>query len=141
MKSVRVKKRKARNKSQMLTMGGMGDYYIEKSEINDIAKVLSTANRSDLPHLIDSLFTKKELVDISRRLIIAKMLLNGTTYEDINKATKASKSTIRLVRQSMHENDGVLEDVLANTNINSKFLKHNGDSVYKYAKNRIKKGK
>ena len=140
MKSLRVQRRKAKNKSQTLTMGSSGDYYIDKEEIEKLAKIISSINSNKLPNLLESLLTKKELVNITRRIGIAKMLMNNRTYEEIQETMSASKTTVSLVRQSIYTNDGILGDVI--TKDKTVFTNNiDQDPVKKYAQNRIKKGK
>jgi len=121
-------------------MGGRGEYYIEKTEITELAQIIGAVSNKNLPELLDSLLTKRELVDITRRIIIAKMLLAHITHEDISEKTHASKSTIQLVKQSLDENNELLKDVIAqHTSIPQ--VSPAQDNITTYIKRRLRKGK
>lgn len=144
MRSIRREQSKARTKSRILTKGGVYDYDIDLSEISILAKLISQAPGDQLPLLLDALLTKRELVDITRRIIIGQMIIQQKTYEQIYQATRASRNTIASVNQSLSDHDEILQDSLLGA-----FRLHNRDNrshpenyaLERYFANRIKKGK
>lgn len=127
-------------------MGGTGEYYIEKSEIAELAQIIASAPNKRLVEFLDALLTKKELVDITRRIIIAKLLLARTTYAEISKKTRASKTTIKLVKQSLDKNDEILrEGIMKHIKLPNlphvKYPAYMKDPVARYLQNRLRKGK
>ena len=44
--------------------------------------------------------------------MIAEMLISNIIYDDIAKKTGASKTTIKLVRESLYSNEGILNDII-----------------------------
>ena len=112
MESVRVQRRRPRNKSDILTTGGQGDYYIEPNDLNKLIRLVSKCPKDKLRLLLLSLLTKKELADIVRRVLVAEMTLNGLTYEEIVNRMGSNKSTISLVKQSLANHEGILAQLL-----------------------------
>ena len=62
--------------------------------------------------LLLSLLTKKELADLTRRVRIAEMLLNGLTYEQIEKRAGTAKNTIALIKQGITSHEGTVTKLL-----------------------------
>jgi len=143
MRSLRRERNKAKTKSQVLTKGGVYDYDIGLSEISILSKLIDHAPANQLSLLLDALLTKRELVDITRRLVVGQMLTQNKTYDDIGKATSASRSTISLVNQSLSDNDEILYTTLTSAfgSAKSTHSKHIDDYIEKYFRNRVKKGK
>lgn len=50
------------------------------------------------------MFTNRELADVVRRIMIAKYLTNGQSYEQIAKNVQTGKLTISLVRKMLKWN-------------------------------------
>ena len=58
--------------------------------------------------------TPKELQDLSDRLQVAKLLLDGNTYEKINEETGMSSTTIARINRAILYGEGGYKDVLEN---------------------------
>jgi len=119
--------------NQTLTTGGRGDYYLDSQDFNKLANLLSQASAHQLKPLLKSLLTNRELVDITRRIIVGKMLLEGFTYQEIQKRTKNAARTTSFVKQSMLTNGGILKKLIEQT--------YNLAPIDRYIKRRLKKGK
>lgn len=132
MLSIRELKRK-KTKSQLLTSGGSNEYKLDPNDFNKLIELLSNKTTSQLKYLIRSLLTNRELVDIIRRIIIAKMIISGYTYKEINKETGSGQATISLVKQSLLINREILRKLIEQT--------CNLTPFDKYIKRRLKKGK
>lgn len=141
MDSMRERNRRPRSKSQLLTLGGISAYAIDPIEIGRLAKLISHTPDAQLPKLLEALLTKRELVDIIRRVLIAEMVLQRNTYEKIYQDLKASPNTVSLVQQSLAMHNEILANAI------NKQLKHSHretvaiDPIEKYFHNRIRKGK
>ena len=69
--------------------------------------LLALNNREECYKFLDDLLTRKEMDDLSQRLMVAMMLKNGSTYSDITSATGASSATIgRVNRAFTYGSDG-----------------------------------
>lgn len=134
MESVRVQRRKPRNKRDVLTTGGQNDYYVDNDDLNKLVRLFSKPSKDQIKPLLLSLFTKKELSDIVRRLLIAEMALNGLTYEEISNRMGSGKNVIALVKQSLSSHNGVLTKLLNSAH----GLR---DSAEDYFISRLKRGK
>ena len=71
---------------------------------NDGYKLLVKAlvainNEKDCEELLDDLMTRKELLDIAQRLLVAKMLSEQAVYNKIVEETGASTATISRVNR------------------------------------------
>jgi len=142
MKSLRRERNRARSKSQIMTKGGIYDYQIEPVELSTLAQLIDLTPPKQLPFLLDALLTKKELVDIVRRIIIAQMILKDATYEDILKDIHVARNTIALVNHSLFEYDGILKQTLARLmSPNDKYKHWVMSSAERQIFNRIRKGK
>ena len=77
--------------------------------------ILSLENREECYTFFEDVCTINELLSISQRYEVAKLLREGQTYLDISNATGASTATISRVNRSLnYGNDGydlVLERV------------------------------
>lgn len=134
MLSIRQQQRKGRTKSQLLTSGGINEYYIDATDFKKISKLFYKAtNQKILELLLKSLFTTRELADIARRIIIANMLLEGKSYDDIQNKIHAAKSTISLVKKSLNSYNKTLVKLITDTEDLS--------TAELYIKRRLKKGK
>ena len=121
------------SKNQILTTGGIEDYYLDPQDFNKLVNLFSQASTYQLKPLLKSLLTNRELVDITRRIIVGKMLLEGSTYQEIQKRTKNAARTTSFVRQSLLINRGILKKLIEQT--------YNLTPIDQYIKRRLKKGK
>lgn len=64
--------------------------------------ILSLQNREECYRFFDDLATMSEVHALSQRLQVAKMLMEGHTYNNIEKETNASTATISRVRRCIN---------------------------------------
>ena len=64
--------------------------------------ILSLKDRDECYQFFDDLATMSEVQSLSQRLQVAKMLLEGSTYNAIEDDTKASTATISRVRRCIN---------------------------------------
>ena len=64
-----------------------------------IKALLSLETEQDCEAFLDDLMTKKEIADMSQRLLVAKMLSEQTVYAKIAEETGASTATIARVNR------------------------------------------
>ena len=67
-----------------------------------VKALVATDNEKDCEALLDDLMTRKELMDISQRLLVAKMLSEQVVYNKIVEQTGASTATISRVNRALH---------------------------------------
>ena len=65
-----------------------------------VKAILSLETEEECNALLDDLMTKKELLDITQRMLVAKMLSEDTVYVKIVEETGASTATISRVNRS-----------------------------------------
>ena len=68
--------------------------------------VLSLENEKECEIFFEDICTMKELETMSQRLHVAKMLLEGKTFNEIVSATGASTTTISRVNRCLNYGDG-----------------------------------
>ena len=77
---------------------------------NDFKKlynaILSLENEDECRLFFEDICTMKELETMSQRLEVAKMLLEGKTFNEIVSATRASTTTISRVNRCLNYGDG-----------------------------------
>ncbi len=64
-----------------------------------IKALLSLENEQDCENLLEDLMTRKEVLDIAQRMLVAKMLSEQTIYNKIVEVTGASTATISRVNR------------------------------------------
>lgn len=64
--------------------------------------ILSLKNREECYQFFDDLATMSEVSSLAQRLHVAKMLLDGSTYNAIEDETNASTATISRVRRCIN---------------------------------------
>jgi TrpR-related protein YerC/YecD len=65
-----------------------------------IKAILSLKNEAECDAFLEDIMTKKEVLDIAQRLLVAKMLSEQTVYNKIVEETGASTATISRVNRS-----------------------------------------
>lgn len=79
----------------------------EKSNIQQFYNaVLSLQTPEECELFFDDVATIKELIDLSARLEVAKMLDDGKVFNDISKETGASSATISRVNKCLNYGPG-----------------------------------
>ncbi|MEI3613797.1 YerC/YecD family TrpR-related protein [Pseudogracilibacillus sp. SO30301A] len=74
--------------------------------------ILSLKTREECYQFFDDIATMNEIQSLSQRLQVAKMLNEGSTYNAIEKQTKASTATISRVRRCLDYGSGGYGTVL-----------------------------
>lgn len=64
--------------------------------------ILQLKSREECYEFFEDLCTISELNDMSQRLEVARMLLNGAKYDDIETVTGASTATISRVKRALY---------------------------------------
>ena len=77
-----------------------------------IRALLSLQNEEECQAFLEDLMTKKEMIDISQRLLVAQMLSRQTVYNKIVEETGASTATISRVNRSYHYGAGGYANIL-----------------------------
>ncbi len=65
-----------------------------------VKAIISIDNEEDCEALLEDLITRKELLDIAQRMLVAKMLSEQVVYNKIVEETGASTATISRVNRS-----------------------------------------
>ena len=79
------------------------------------AAVLSLETQEECRLFFEDICTIKELETISQRLEVARMLLSGSTFNEIVAATGASTTTISRVNRCLNYGDGGYKAVIEKT--------------------------
>ncbi len=84
---------------------------------SDNAKLLVSAmtcprDKKEMKIFLEDLLTSQEIVEIARRMRVAKMLYEHTTYDEIARETGASTATISRVNRCIRFGEGGYERVL-----------------------------
>lgn len=83
-------------------------------EVEQLFKaVLSLESMEECRLFFEDVCTIKELLDISQRLEMAKMLYDGAHYSEVSKATGASTTTISRVSKCLEYGNGGYKAVLS----------------------------
>lgn len=75
--------------------------------------ILSLETKEECYRFFDDVATMNEIQALAQRLQVAKMLHDGSTYNEIEKETKASTATISRVRRCLDYGSGGYEVVLS----------------------------
>ena len=86
-----------------------------KDEANDnlFESILSLQSVDECYAFFEDICTVKELQDIAQRLVVAKMLKEGKSYQEVSRETGASTATISRVNKCLVYGGGGYETVLA----------------------------
>lgn len=77
-----------------------------------VAALTKPANETEMRIFLEDLLTSQEIVEIARRMKVAKMLYEHTTYDEIARETGASTATISRVNRCIRFGEGGYETVL-----------------------------
>ncbi len=89
----------------------------EKANMNQFFKaVLALENEDECRRFFDDVATIKELLDLSARLEVARMLDNGAVFSEISRETGASSATISRVNKCLSYGEGGYKTVLERLN-------------------------
>ncbi|MEK7534308.1 MAG: YerC/YecD family TrpR-related protein [Patescibacteria group bacterium] len=81
----------------------------KKLLVNTLRKLKSSKDLSDF---VDDLLTEEEILDLAQRIKIAKLILDGKTYDEIAEKVKTSTSTVSKIGQVIKYGKGGLQKVL-----------------------------
>ena len=85
----------------------------EKNNLNQFYKaVLTLENEEECRRFFDDVATIKELLDLSARLEVARMLDSGSVFSEISRETGASSATISRVNKCLEYGEGGYKAVL-----------------------------
>lgn len=86
----------------------------EKENIKQFYKaVLALEDEEECRRFFDDVATIKEVIDLSARLEVARLLSEGTVFSEISRATGASSATISRVNKCLTYGEGGYETVLS----------------------------
>ena len=74
--------------------------------------ILSLETREECYNFFEDLCTVKEISDMAQRLEAAKLLLGGSTYDQIVKAVEISTATISRINRCIQYGSGGYRDVI-----------------------------
>lgn len=74
--------------------------------------ILSLRTREECYNFFEDLCTVKEISDMAQRLEAAKMLLDGSTYDQIVKAVEISTATISRINRCIQYGSGGYRDTI-----------------------------
>ena len=74
--------------------------------------VLTIQSVDECRDFFSDLFTKQELVNLSQRFLIAKLLLSGETYDMVHQKVSVSSSTITRINTELQFGSGGYKKVL-----------------------------
>lgn len=85
----------------------------EKKNMQQLFKaVLTLKDEEEARKFFDDVATIKEVLDLSSRLEVARMLREGAVFSEISKETGASSATISRVNKCLNYGEGGYETVL-----------------------------
>lgn len=67
----------------------------------------------ELPDFLDDLLTEEEILDLAQRLKIAKLIIEGNTYDEIAERVSTSTSTVSKIGQILKYGKGGLAKVFS----------------------------
>lgn len=77
-----------------------------------VAALLSLEDEEQCQHFLEDLMTSKEIISISQRLAVAKMLCENNKYSQVSQQTGASSATIGRVNRCIQYGNGGYKAVL-----------------------------
>jgi len=87
---------------------------LEKDKKLLVATLRKLKSSKDLSLFLDDLLTEEEILDLAQRIKIAKLILEGKTYDEIalKVETSTSTSTVSKIGQIIKYGKGGLEKIL-----------------------------
>lgn len=100
---------------------------MDKISLNKDQKLLvdsfyKVRTKKDLAKFIEDLFSPEETLDLAQRLKIAKLILDGKTYEEIAALIPVSTSTISKIGQVIKFGKGGLQIACKNVKVKKEKL-------------------
>ncbi len=84
---------------------------LEKDKKLLVANLRKLKSSKDLSLFIDDLLTEEEILDLAQRIKIAKLILDGKTYDEIAVKVGTSTSTVSKIGQIIKYGKGGLQKV------------------------------
>lgn len=78
-----------------------------------VKAIMTLENEEECRAFLEDIMTTKEILDISQRVVVAKMLSEQAVYNKIAEETGASTATISRVNRSFSYGTGAYKTVLA----------------------------
>ncbi len=75
--------------------------------------ILNLETQDDCYNFFEDICTIKEIMDMSQRLMVARMLSSGKNYQEISKETGASTTTISRVSKCLNYGSGGYKKALS----------------------------
>lgn len=72
---------------------------LEKDKKLLVATLRKLKSSKDLSAFLDDLLTEEEILDLAQRIRIAKLILDGKTYDEIAEKIQTSTSTVSKIGQ------------------------------------------
>ena len=85
---------------------------LEKDKKLLVATFRKLKSSKDLSLFIDDLLTEEEILDLAQRVKIAKLIIDGKTYDEIAEKVKTSTSTVSKIGQIIKYGKGGLQKAL-----------------------------
>ena len=90
-----------------------GQAGMQQEDIGRLCAALSLLESPDeVRALLEDLCTKRELVELARRLEVAALLREGASYVEVSRATGASSTTVSRVSKCLNGSTGGYQLVL-----------------------------
>ncbi|MBR4579316.1 MAG: hypothetical protein IKO22_06885 [Oscillospiraceae bacterium] len=77
-----------------------------------LSALVAIDSEEEAKRFLEDLLTRKEILSVSQRLNVARMLLRGEKYAEVEQATGASSATIVRVNQCIRYGNGGYQEVL-----------------------------
>ena len=77
-----------------------------------VSALMSLENENECVKFLNDIMTTKEVLDMSQRIMVAKMLAEGNIYSKIEAETGASSATISRVNRCYQYGDGGYKAIL-----------------------------
>ena len=90
----------------------MATLYLEKDKKLLVATLRKLKSSKDLSLFIDDLLTEEEILDLAQRIKIARLIIDGKTYDEIAVKVSTSISTVSKIGQIIKYGKGGLKKVL-----------------------------
>ena len=85
---------------------------LEKDKKLLVVTLRKLKSSKDLSAIIDDLLTEEEILDLAQRIKIAKLILEGKTYDEISEKVNTSTATVSKIGQIIKYGKGGLGKVL-----------------------------
>ena len=90
----------------------MTELNLEKDKKLLVATLRKIKSSKDLSDFLDDLLTEEEILDLAQRIKIAKLILEGKTYDEIAVKIQTSTSTVSKIGQVIKYGKGGLHKIL-----------------------------